>query len=117
MIAPPSPLVRFFDDWNDVQLANGTVVWTSPTGHVYTTEPEGAQWFAGLGDPTGEPTVKAVGPTLAKRCMKMPTRERPRHEDTRRRLNAERHTNRTRLEQQEQDHQAWLAAHDEPAPF
>ncbi len=59
--------------WNDVQLANGTVVWTSPTGHVYTTEPEGAQWFAGLGDPTGEPTLQAIVPTLAKRCMKMPS--------------------------------------------
>lgn len=110
-------LKTFFDDWNDVQLANGTVVWTSPTGHVYTTEPEGAQWFAALGEPTGEPTVKDIVPALARRCMKMPTRERPRHEDTRRRLNAERHSNRTRLEQQERDHQAWLAAHDEPAPF
>ncbi|WP_194166675.1 hypothetical protein [Mycolicibacterium sp. P9-22] len=33
------------------------------------------------------------------------------------RITAERHTNRARLERQPRGHQAWLAAHDEPAPF
>jgi len=45
------------------------------------------------------------------------TRRRPRHDDTTARITAERNTNRARLEQQERDHQAWLAANDEPAPF
>jgi hypothetical protein len=28
----------FHDSWTDTQLPGATIVWTSPTGHVYTTE-------------------------------------------------------------------------------
>jgi hypothetical protein len=27
------------DGWRDRQLPDGTVVWTAPTGHTYTTHP------------------------------------------------------------------------------
>ncbi|WP_395309325.1 DUF222 domain-containing protein [Mycobacterium sp. AMU20-3851] len=109
-------LLKTFHDWKDAQLAGGTIVWTSPTGHVYTTEPEGGHWFTGLGDPTGEPTLNPAGPVSPARCLKMPTRERPRHEDRIRRITTERAHNRQRLQQAE-EHLAWLIANDEPAPF
>jgi hypothetical protein len=31
-------LKTFHDGWTDTQLPGATIVWTSPTGHVYTTE-------------------------------------------------------------------------------
>ncbi len=105
-------LKTFHDGWTDTQLPTGTIVWTSPTGHVYTTEPEGAHWFPSLGDPTGEPTLQPVKPPDPKRSLKMPTRERPRKDDHTRRITTERTANRTRLQRQ-----TGLAANDEPAPF
>lgn len=109
-------LKTFHDGWTDTQLAGGTIVWTSPTGHVYTTEPEGGHWFTGLGDPTGEPSLTPEKPATLNRCLKMPTRTRPRHDDRTRRITTERSANRARLEQQEREHQARIA-NDEPAPF
>lgn len=46
--------------WRDRQLPDGTVVWTSPTGHTYTTYPGSKQLFPTLCEPTatlwtGEP--------------------------------------------------------------
>ncbi len=35
----------FFDGWRDVQLRDGTVIWTSPTGEVYRTVPGGVDLF------------------------------------------------------------------------
>ncbi|MGN6599136.1 MAG: HNH endonuclease signature motif containing protein, partial [Actinomycetes bacterium] len=32
---------KTFTDWTVVREADGTVVWTTPTGHVYTTRPDG----------------------------------------------------------------------------
>ena len=36
------------DGWQDQQLPDGTIVWTSPTGQVYRTTPGGADMFDGL---------------------------------------------------------------------
>lgn len=38
----------FDEGWRDRQLADGTIVWTSPTGHTYTTTPGGAALFPDL---------------------------------------------------------------------
>ncbi len=37
--------------WHDVQLPDGTVVWTSPAGRTYRTTPCGADLFPGFGMP------------------------------------------------------------------
>jgi hypothetical protein len=37
------------DGWRDEQLADGTIVWTSPTGRVYTTTPGGPELFPEMG--------------------------------------------------------------------
>jgi hypothetical protein len=83
-------LKTFFDGWTDAQLPNATIVWTSPTGHVYTTEPEGGHWFTGLGDPTGEPSLQPVNATNPGRCLKMPPPRRPPTQDRQRATAAER---------------------------
>ncbi len=38
--------LKTFGGWGDRQLADGTVVWTSPTGQTYRTSPAGADLFA-----------------------------------------------------------------------
>ncbi|WP_459983664.1 HNH endonuclease signature motif containing protein, partial [Mycobacterium avium] len=38
--------LKTFGGWRDRQLADGTVVWTSPTGRAYRTSPAGADLFA-----------------------------------------------------------------------
>jgi hypothetical protein len=39
----------FDDGWRDVQLPDGTVIWTSPTGLIYRTSPGGADLFPDMG--------------------------------------------------------------------
>jgi hypothetical protein len=43
--------LKTFGGWQDKQLADGTVVWTSPTGQTYYTAPAGADLFAQSRDP------------------------------------------------------------------
>jgi hypothetical protein len=85
------------DGWSDRQLGDGTVIWTAPIGHTYTTMPGGSLYFLVLSTPTGDPlTVKPPEPPPMRSVM-MPGRERPRAEDTARRLAAERRRNAERL--------------------
>ena len=37
--------------WHDEQLADGTIVWTSPTGRVYRTTPDGYELFPQMRPP------------------------------------------------------------------
>jgi len=81
----------FHTGWADRQLADGTVIWTSPSGHTYTTTPFGAQLFPQLASPTGELGLPDYRPdTTPGRGMKMPTREHTRDEDRQNRIAAER---------------------------
>ena len=50
-------LLKTFGGWRDRQLADGTVIWTSPTGHVYTTSPAGTDLFPELGRPACAPPI------------------------------------------------------------
>jgi hypothetical protein len=38
-------LKTFHGGWRDTQLADGTIIWTSPTGRIYRTFPAGADLF------------------------------------------------------------------------
>lgn len=84
--------------WSDRQLADGTVIWTSPSGQVYTTHPDGAVFFPVLGSPTGELTIK-TGDRLpdSVRGLMMPRRRCTRAQDRERRFAAERRINEERL--------------------
>ncbi|GFG83690.1 HNH endonuclease signature motif containing protein [Mycolicibacter algericus] len=80
--------------WHDIQHPDGTVEWTSPTGHTYTTRPGSALLFPGLCMPIGAPpaTTSPALPTAARGLM-MPTRKRTRIQDRVHRINSERALN------------------------
>jgi uncharacterized protein DUF222 len=81
--------------WRDRQLPDGTVIWTSPTGHTYTTKPGSALWFPRLCLPTGALRLpehtQSVGPDG--RGAMMPKRRRTRADNLHRRIQAERKLN------------------------
>lgn len=55
-------LKTFHGGWRDTQLADGTVIWTSPTGRTYRTSPTGADLFP-------QPRAPACGaPAPSRRC-------------------------------------------------
>ncbi|OSC43252.1 HNH endonuclease signature motif containing protein [Mycobacterium decipiens] len=50
-------LLKTFGGWRDQQLADGTVIWTSPTGQTYRTAPAGVDLFPGAGRPACAPPI------------------------------------------------------------
>ncbi|WP_019972579.1 hypothetical protein [Mycobacterium sp. 141] len=87
----------FYSTWNDQQLPDGTVIWTSPTGRTYTTTPRGALFFPQLATPTGELTLpKTPRLDIPARGLAMPTRRRTRAQEKAYRIETERRSNRTR---------------------
>jgi hypothetical protein len=49
--------LKTFGGWRDRQLADGTVIWTSPTGRTYRTTPAGTDLFP-------QPRGRACGPPV-----------------------------------------------------
>jgi len=74
--------------WRDEQMPDGTIVWTSPAGHVYRTAP-GSSLFR----PTGTLTVVRQPCGSLNRGAMMPQRQRTRTADRRHRVLAERRRN------------------------
>jgi hypothetical protein len=104
--------------WADRQLADGTVVWTSPTGHTYTTKPVGALFFPILAAPTGEITIaKRYDEPCQGRGLMMPRRKRTRAQERRYRIAGERRINEAQIAEERRKYEAWLAATYEPPPF
>lgn len=94
--------------WRDRQLVDGTIIWTSPTGHTYVTYPGSRRHFPKLCEPTatiwtGEPPV--VEPTGDRGAM-MPRRRRTRAENLAKRIEAERKLN-----------DEYVAERNKPPPF
>ena len=74
------------------------MVWTSPTGHTYTTKPYGAFLFPALAVPTGTLTLLTnMSPPQRNRGVMMPVRRRTRAEDRAARIRWERGINETRI--------------------
>jgi uncharacterized protein DUF222 len=82
--------------WTELQLPDGTIIWTSPRGRTYTTKPLGARFFPQLGAPTGGLVLPNSPPPGPNRELAMPTRRRTRAQDRARRIEAERALNRAR---------------------
>lgn len=83
--------------WREVQLPDGTVTWTSPTGRRYTTTPDGALFFPVFAEPTGTPADRPPAPSPADtRGLAMPTRRRTRAQERAYRIEWERELNRVR---------------------
>lgn len=108
----------FIAGWVEQHLPDGTILLTSPTGHLYRCQPHGASMFPALGQPTGDLDLPpyTLDPAVERAAL-MPKRARSRDQARRDRINSER---RQRLElnaERERQHQAWLAATYEPPPF
>jgi Domain of unknown function (DUF222) len=88
-------LKTFWGDWwGDRQLGDGTVIWTSPTGHTYTTKPDGALFFPVLDRPTGKLVLpQNLPPPSQGRAEFMPKRRRTRREELEARVAYERGLN------------------------
>ncbi|OBC02982.1 HNH endonuclease signature motif containing protein [Mycobacterium sp. 852002-40037_SCH5390672] len=108
-----------FDGWQDRQRPDGTVVWTSPTGHTYTTKPGGSLYFPALAMPTGtlaSPTF--VAPTQRNRGVMMPVRQRTRAQDRTARIRWERGINEARIvAEAARDAERLAPNNNDPPPF
>ncbi|OYN80678.1 HNH endonuclease signature motif containing protein [Mycolicibacterium sphagni] len=58
-------ILKTFWGWKDQQLADGTVIWTLPSGETYVTTPGSILLFPALMTPTGAP---ATPPPAVHRC-------------------------------------------------
>lgn len=84
--------------WRDRQEPDRTVIWTSPTGHTYTTKPGGSLFFPALAVPTGKLVLPTwTSPNTADRGLMMPARRRTRAADRAARNNWERGINEARI--------------------
>jgi hypothetical protein len=93
--------------WRDEQHRDGTIVWTSPTGHTYVTHPGSRLLFPALCLPTGElPTASTRYRPSGDRGVMMPQRRRTRQQNRARRIDAERALN-----------AAHVAERNQPPPF
>ena len=102
--------------WTDRQLADGTVQWTAPTGHTYTTKPSGALFFPALAVPTGEIVrPNATPPATGDRALMMPARRRTRAAEHAARIASERRINEARIAAQAA--QRRIADGNDPPPF
>jgi len=88
-------LLKTFWGWRDRQLADGTVIWTLPSGHVYVTSPGSAVLFPALTMPTGDVPDAPQAPDIrcGERTAMMPTRQRTRAQQRSRRIAGERKQN------------------------
>jgi hypothetical protein len=91
-------LIKTFLGWAEKQLADGTLILTSPSGHTYVTTPGSALLFPGLaravgGCPAPELDLPAQD-YCAPRTAMMPKRRRTRAQDRAYRVAAERRHNR-----------------------
>jgi hypothetical protein len=105
--------------WADRQLPDGTVEWTAPSGHTYTTTPGGSIFFPVLARSTGELKVaRMVEPPRLTKGLMMPRRMRTRAEDRRYRITSERRINEQRLAEERlaQQRRKRAAGYD-PPPF
>jgi hypothetical protein len=86
-------LLKTFCGWLDRQLPDGTVIWTSPGGQIYTTHPGSRLLFPSLCRPTA-PVVTREGVTATpNRGVMMPRRKTTRAQDRAKRIDAERARN------------------------
>jgi hypothetical protein len=94
----------FWAGWRERQYPDGTLEWTSPTGHTYTTHPGARLIFNALCLPTGDLPTPAPDPAPgggARRGVAMPARRRTRAQDRAQRLKSERDHNTHRISARE----------------
>lgn len=104
--------------WKDEQRRDGTIVVTSPTGHVYETEPLGGLLFPSLRVPTAPvPEVAVPQAEGSSKTAMMPRRSRTHEQDRKARIARERRQRIQINAERERQHHAWLAETYQPPPF
>jgi len=102
----------------DRQEPDGTVIWTSPTGHTYTTKPGGSLFFPALAIPTGTLILPATTPPSGEsRGLMMPARRRTRAQERAARIRWERGINEARIALEAAREAERRAADTDPPPF
>lgn len=87
-------LMKTFDGWHDVQLPDGTVIWTSPSGRKYTTKPGSRLFFEAWDTTTADlPPPPIPAPTGVDHGLMMPRRRRTRAAESAARIRSERARN------------------------
>jgi hypothetical protein len=87
-------LLKTFCGWHDEQLPDGTVIWTTPDGHTYTTHPGSRLLFPTLCKPTAPVILTGTPPAPHPgREANMPRRHRTRQQARRDAITAERALN------------------------
>ena len=83
--------------WRDRQLPDGTIIWTSPRGRTYVTEPGSKLLFPSLCTPTAPVTITAEEAERARTQhnpgLTMPRRKRTRAQDRAQRITDDRRLN------------------------
>jgi hypothetical protein len=83
--------------WRDRQLPDGTIIWTSPHGRTYTTEPGSKLLFPSLCTPTAPVTISTEEAEQARAQhnpgLTMPRRKRTRAQDRAQRITDDRRLN------------------------
>ena len=87
-------------------IPDGTVIWTAPTGHTYTTRPGSRLLFPTLCEPTDTLVLPEPTGPIGDRGVMMPKRRRTRARDRAYRIAAERRLN-----------DAYVAERNRPPPF
>ncbi|SOX55228.1 HNH endonuclease [Mycobacterium ahvazicum] len=87
-------LVKTFWGWRDRQVADGTMIWMSPSGRTHVTTPGSALLFAQLCAPTGELVPDVRPDPCTDRYAMMPRRRRTRAQTRADYLTTERRRNR-----------------------
>ena len=86
-------LMKTFTDWHDVQLPDGSVVWTSPSGRTYTTKPGSRLFFESWDTTTADLPPPPVPPHTTDRNFLTPRRRRTRAAEDAAQIKAERARN------------------------
>jgi hypothetical protein len=112
-------LKTFYTQWADRQEPDGTVVWTSPTGHTYITKPGGSLLFPALAVATGALVLPTdTAPPGENRGLMMPARRQTRAQDRAARVSWERGINEARIAAEAVRRAERLAAgNNDPPPF
>ncbi len=122
-------LIKTFLGWREQQLADGTLILTSPAGHTYVTTPGSALLFPSLAHAVGgcpAPEVDIPEHYCADRTAMMPRRRRTRAQHRATRVAAERKHNREARQAVHAGQKTWQeryfgpyehADDDEPPPF
>jgi Domain of unknown function (DUF222) len=118
-------LAKTFLGWQEQQLADGTLIFTSPAGQTYVTTPGSALLFPSLCHAVGGMPAPEATPSAdycAERAARMPQRTRTRAQNRAARVAAERRHNREDRAARREERARYFGPRDavgdgEPPPF